>query len=93
MLQVCTKIHRPVCSPVTKQHCSTAQQEPVCETVYEEVCSSVPEQSCDTGIALELKTNILRRFTTISQSRNQPFASASQFHGTSTYCGVNACLA
>ena len=49
MLQVCTKIHRPVCSPVTKQHCTTAPQEPVCETVYEEVCSSVPEQSCDTG--------------------------------------------
>ena len=64
-LQVCTTIHRQQCAPITKQHCTVAD-EPVCDTVYEvsnieeesllwtsfklqDVCTTVPEPVCQTG--------------------------------------------
>ena len=48
-VQVCTTIHRQECAPITKQHCTVAD-EPICDTVYE------VKNIMETGICWQVPT-------------------------------------
>lgn len=56
-LQVCTTIHRQECAPVTKQHCTVAD-EPVCDTVYE--VSNIEEDTICCGQVLNYRMCVPR---------------------------------